>query len=129
MGGFNAQSFGLTVDPFGGGPLVIKLLVEVGVAVKANSHPAPGFDVDMFDTTVALGKLFVVTIGPSELRKQERTAQELSLVTAGMVIRVRGRHLQASRAEMKTTAPQVRFRVATQVEREAARPPISAKGL
>ena len=72
---FNAKGFGLAVDAFGSGTLVVKLFVLLRVAVKANPQPAAQFNVNGLDAAAALGKLFVVTALSRGLRKQERTAQ------------------------------------------------------
>jgi hypothetical protein len=48
FGSFNAQVFGLTVDAFAGGALVVDDLVERTLAIQRHTHESSCFQVDVF---------------------------------------------------------------------------------
>ena len=61
FGSLDAQVFGLAVDAFAGGTLVVNDVVEGTVAIQGDAHQPAGFQVDIFDTAFLLAKLLMVT--------------------------------------------------------------------
>ena len=99
MWAFNAESFGLTVDAFAGGPLAIDHLLERAGAVQRDTSEATGFGVDIFDTALAFGKLSMIAGLAGWFGMQQGTAIALGQVAGGVLKLVGRLHTQTFGAQ------------------------------
>ncbi len=56
FGSLDAQVFGLAIDTFAGGTLVVDDVVQGTLAIKRHAHQATGFLVNVFDTAFLAGE-------------------------------------------------------------------------
>jgi hypothetical protein len=101
FGSLDAQVFGLTVDAFAGGALAVDALVEGTVAIQGDTHQAPSFLVDVFDTAFVFAKLLMGAALARWRWMEQGTAIALRAVAVGMLELVGGMHTQADGAQRR----------------------------
>ncbi len=95
FGPLNAEIFGLAVDAFTGGSLLIDSLVEGAIPIQSDAHESARLDVDVLDAALAKGLLLMWTglARPSWI--EQGAAVALGAVAVGMLELVGGVHAQA----------------------------------
>src|ERR1051326_8189660 len=84
-GSFDAECFGLTVDAFTTGSLVVNGLVDRTLTIKGHTHLSAFFPVDILDAPFAFDELLVLARGTCFLREKQRATEALGTIAIGVV--------------------------------------------
>lgn len=96
---FDAQFFGLAVDPFAGSALGINGVIQGTPTIQGHALDAAEFAVEILDTAFAFGELGVRTGLASSVGKEQRALETLSAKAVGMVELHGGMHGQVKRTQ------------------------------
>ena len=114
----DAHGFGLAVDTFSTGALVVDRLVEGTLPIQPHAHASTGFPIGVFDTAFALAKLLVCTRVARSLWKEQRAAKALGAVAIGVGELVGGLHAQPLVAQRRAIGVRLTLGMAVRVERD-----------
>ncbi len=80
----DAKVFGLAIDAFARGALIVDGMEERTVPIKHESHEASFLQVAVFDTALAFEELLMSTALARVCRKEQGTAKTLGAIAIGM---------------------------------------------
>jgi hypothetical protein len=119
----DAHGFGLAVDAFGTGALIVDGVVERALPIQHHAHASPRLPIGVFDTAFAEALLLMVAPVARELRKEQRAAKALGAVAVGVGELVAGMHTQAFVAQRRAIRVVLTFGMAVGVERDGSDAP------